>query len=183
MFQYGNIAAFHLNEKPCCMAEIIGTKKAALRVDLTPMVDLGFLLISFFMITTTLTDKKVMRFYLPVDGPPSLTGESTTLTLVPMGDHRVAHFQGSLDQAIEQQALGTTDFSAEGGVRDLIMAKQAVLRKKGMEKDFMVIINPDKTCSYQTLVDLFDEMQINGVKRYSLVNNEAELDAIRKAVP
>lgn len=162
------------------MAEIIGSKKTALRVDLTPMVDLGFLLISFFMITTTLTDKKVMRFYLPADGPPSLTGESTTLTLVPMGDHRVAHYQGSLDQAIQQQQLGTTGFSGEGGVRDLILAKQAALRKSGKEKDFVVIINPDTSCSYQTLVDLFDEMQINNVQRYSLVNNEAELDAIRK---
>lgn len=183
LFQYGNIAGFHLNVKPCCMAEIIGSKKTALRVDLTPMVDLGFLLISFFMITTSLADKKAMQFFLPADGPPSPTGESTTLTLVPMGDHRVAHFQGSIDWAIEQHALGTTGFSGEGGVRDLILGKQAVLRKSGKEKDFMVIINPDTSCSYQTLVDLFDELQINQVKRYSLVNNEAELAAIRKELP
>jgi biopolymer transport protein ExbD len=99
-----------------------------------------------------------------------------------MGDHQVAHYQGSLDQAIQQHQVGNTGFTGEGGIRDLILAKKVALRQRGQEKDFMVIINPDASCSYQTLVDLFDELQINNVKRYSLVNNEADIKAVKQAL-
>ena len=83
------------------MAEINNAtagKRRSLRVDLTPMVDLGFLLISFFIFTTTLSAMKEVRFYLPADGPPVSYGASTSLTLVPAANNRVWYFDGTLDE-------------------------------------------------------------------------------------
>lgn len=46
------------------------TSKMPVRVDLTAMVDLAFLLITFFMLTTSLTKPREMPVVMPADGPP-----------------------------------------------------------------------------------------------------------------
>ena len=73
------------------MSEIIPAAKRnakkympkSIRVDLTPMVDLGFLLITFFILTTTLEEPKEMKLFLPKDSPDStLVEASTALTFI-----------------------------------------------------------------------------------------------------
>lgn len=58
----------------------------SLRIDMTPMVDLGFLLITFFIFTTTLSEKKLMKLFMPANGTPTPTGESKVLTVL-LGQH------------------------------------------------------------------------------------------------
>ena len=81
------------------MAEIIsrknGSKKTAPYVDLTPMVDLGFLLITFFIVTTAMCKPTAMKFDTPIDGKESHTAESKTLTLVLSNNNKVYYYQGS----------------------------------------------------------------------------------------
>lgn len=70
------------------MAEIITSagrsKRRQLRhfhVDMTPLVDLGFLLITFFMLTTHLIDQRVMDSKLPLTGNPTLADNTLTILL------------------------------------------------------------------------------------------------------
>jgi biopolymer transport protein ExbD len=56
--------------------------RPSLKIDMTPMVDLGFLLISFFIFTTSISTPAVTKLFMPADGVPSKLGESNALTLL-----------------------------------------------------------------------------------------------------
>src|SRR3977135_3715048 len=74
-------------------------KKLSTRIDLTPMVDLGFLLITFFMYTTTLAKPKTMEINMPYKDPndkvePNKIKESVALTILLSKNHRVYYYEG-----------------------------------------------------------------------------------------
>src|SRR5207342_2642059 len=72
------------------------SKKLSTRVDLTPMVDLGFLLITFFIFTTTMSLPKSMKINLPADSSnPNLSPESGTITLIPSGNNHLFFYEGT----------------------------------------------------------------------------------------
>jgi len=157
------------------------SKKRSTRVDLTPMVDLGFLLITFFIFTTTLTEPRTMRLYLPADGPPTEYGVSTTLTVIPISGNKVFYYHGDLAQAIALHQYGTTNLSVTGGIGDVIRQKQQALDKSGhfTAKNLTFIIKPDASAKYKTIVDALDEITINDLKHYAFTDLEkVEKDAL-----
>ena len=137
-------------------------KKLSTRVDLTPMVDLGFLLITFFIFTTTMSQPTAMRLFLPkdVDKPEEQNKlkESAAFTVMPSKDDKIYYYEG-----LDPSKLMASDFK---GIRDLILDK----KRRTDPKDFMVIIKPTKDATYKNTVDILDEMTIDDVKRYALVD-------------
>lgn len=150
------------------------SKKLSTRVDLTPMVDLGFLLITFFIFTTTLTTPRTMRLYLPVDGPPTKSGESTTLTIIPIAGDKVFYYHGDLKEAITGHQFGTTNFSITEGIGSIIRQKQQALANSGRfkAKDLVLIIKPDAGAKYKSVVAALDETTINDVTHYAFTDLE-----------
>jgi biopolymer transport protein ExbD len=138
------------------------SKKLSTRVDLTPMVDLGFLLITFFIFTTTMSQPTAMKLFLPkdVDKPDEQNKlkESAAFTVMPSKANMVYYYEG-LDPSKLQQ-------STFKGIRDIILDK----KRRTDPKDFMVIIKPTKDATYKNTVDILDEMTIDAVKRYALVD-------------
>ncbi len=151
------------------MAEIIsrnrrGGSKPMPRVDLTPMVDLGFLLITFFIITTSMTHPTQMTCNLPADGEPSKSAESKTLTLVLTDKNKIFYYHGSDSLHSNICSYYNND------LRNLILKKQQRVYKQFSNKDETVIlIKPTRKANYKNVVDVLDEMTINGVKRFMLV--------------
>ncbi len=73
-------------------------KVQAPRIDLTPMVDLGFLLITFFMFTTTLAQQKTMPLQLPSNertNTPTVVPAESTLTLIAVKGHGILYYEGA----------------------------------------------------------------------------------------
>jgi biopolymer transport protein ExbD len=157
-------------------------KKLSTRIDLTPMVDLGFLLITFFIFTTTMSKPKTMDLSMPKDDP-TLTDEqknkvkaSTVLTALLSKENRIYYYEGIGNDPMNPPKVEVTYFKAKGGIRQAIMdlrKKVDGLKQTGalLQKDeATVIIKPDTNCSYENVVNMLDEMAINNIKVYAIVD-------------
>ena len=138
------------------------SKKLSTRVDLTPMVDLGFLLITFFIFTTTMSQPTAMKLNLPkeTDNPENKTPVkvSGALTIIPSKDDQVFYYEGD-----DPTKLKNTPFK---DIRNVIINK----KRHTPPKDFVVIIKPDQDATYKNTVDILDEMTINQVEYYAMAD-------------
>ena len=147
----------------------------ALKIDMTPLVDLAFLLITFFIFTTSIGEAKAMKLAMPADGPPMPTPQSQSLTILLGSDNKVYAYAGEWKTAKEAGGIKETNYSVTDGVGNLIRAKQkSLVTAKKEATDLVVMIKPTKGSNYQNLVNLLDEMLINGVTRYAVIEPSAE---------
>ncbi|HEX8333652.1 MAG TPA: biopolymer transporter ExbD [Segetibacter sp.] len=139
------------------------SKKLSTRVDLTPMVDLGFLLLTFFIFTTTMSQPTAVKIVLPDDsGESTRVKQSGALTILLGSNSSVYYYEGELQQGGTN--IRTSSMSL---IRETLISKK---RSTTEERDFVVIIKPATTSVYKDLVNIVDEMTINDVKRYALVD-------------
>jgi biopolymer transport protein ExbD len=140
-------------------------KKLSTRVDLTPMVDLGFLLITFFIFTTTMAQATAMRLFLPKDADKpedqNKAKESGVITILLGKDNHVFYYEGLLDNSASN--FKSSNFH---DIRQVLIDKKA----RTPEKDLVVVIKPSNESTYKNVVDMLDEMAINILKRYALVD-------------
>jgi biopolymer transport protein ExbD len=140
--------------------------KKSLRVDLTPMVDLGFILITFFVFTSTISEVKAMEIINPNDSVITVTDdicESCVLTILTDKNDKVWYYEGKEENADYKE----TSFEA-AAIRKLIADKKRKVAKDIGEDRFVLIIKPLENSNFKNLVDLIDESHINLVKRYYL---------------
>ena len=178
-----------------------GVKKAkrlSTRVDMTPMVDLGFLLITFFIFTTTMSSPKALNLNMPKDTNKdeelNKAKESGALTIMLGKDNGVYYYEGQL--APDGSNFKSATFAT---IRDEIINKKKDVIKNHvhddtcpkewaknngdknscLDRDFVVVIKPDEDATYRNTVDMLDEMTINNVKRYAMVDiTPQELDVV-----
>jgi len=158
------------------------SKKLSTRIDLTPMVDLGFLLITFFMYTTTMAKPKTMEINMPyndnkiTEEEKNKVKESAALTILLSKNHRVYYYEGIGSNPDKAPDVRVTTFSNFKGIRDEIIDKKKrvdAMKRSGelKEKDeTTILIKPDTTSTYSDLVNMLDEMNINDVKVYAIVD-------------
>lgn len=141
------------------------TTKTAPRVDLTAMVDLMFLLTTFFMLTTSLSELKAADISKPVPADvPMAFPASRTMTIMLGKNNRAAYYMGEIDQA----TLRTESMSGIGGTIIKNKSRIAKLHRNEPAKFMIVIIKPTKNSRYKDLVDLIDELKIADVGSYSI---------------
>lgn len=138
------------------------SKKQSTKVDLTPMVDLGFLLITFFIFTTTMDQPTSLNLNMPKDTNDKnldmKVAESGALTLM-LGKSDVIYYYYGIDPAT-MQTTGYKD------VRKIILDK-----KKSTPADKLFItIKPDEDATYKNAVDILDEMSINDISKYAMIS-------------
>lgn len=159
----------------------VRSKKQNSKVDLTAMVDLAFLLITFFMLTTTLSKPQSMDLTLPDKEDKSepanniKVDENRTVTLLLGENGKLVRYMGMLEKPLA--APKVFSYGKEGIRKELLTRMEQVKQystAKGKPKDGMiVIIKPSKKSTYRNLVDVLDEMAIVGVNKngsYAIVN-------------
>lgn len=161
----------------------VRSKKQNSKVDLTAMVDLAFLLITFFMLTTTLSKPQSMDLTLPdknndKDDIDIKVDENKTLTLLLGENGKLVSYKGMINNPLSTPK----DFTyGKDGIRKELLkrmeeVKQYSAAKGEPGKGMIVIIKPSKKSTYRNLVDILDEMAIVGVNKtgsYAIVNDFA----------
>jgi biopolymer transport protein ExbD len=147
-----------------------GRKMHSLKIDMTPMVDLGFLLISFFIFTATLSQPSVTKLIMPKEGGETPTKASEAITLL-LDKGKAFVYEGGWEEAQANKNIAETNYDLQSGMGKWLRAKQKSLAVKD---NMVVVIKPFKTASYQNVIAALDEMQINNVKRYAIVDATPE---------
>ncbi|HET6996448.1 MAG TPA: biopolymer transporter ExbD [Chitinophagaceae bacterium] len=180
-------------------------KKLSTRVDMTPMVDLGFLLITFFIFTATMKSPTTMDLNMPKETDQkdeTKIKQSGALTIMLGKDDHVYYYEGELDD--KGSNFKSTNFKE---IRKIIQDKKKdviknhvhddkceEIRQKAknripqdpnwqnadLDRDFVVVIKPDAEATYKNTVDILDEMTINAVKRFAMVKISETEDALIK---
>jgi len=161
-----NIPGKHSNQKRMI--------KKNTRVDLTPMVDLGFLLITFFVFTTQLSLPTAMSLNMPYDKaePGDRICASCVLTLYLQADNMIQYYEGMPES---NSIVKQTSFSPDG-IRNVIIQKKKEIEKvRGTSDDFVLIIKSADRSTFQNFVDIVDEVTINRVKHY-YIDEVSDLD-------
>ncbi|MES2382562.1 MAG: biopolymer transporter ExbD [Bacteroidota bacterium] len=175
-------------------------KKLSTRVDFTPMVDLGFLLITFFMLTTSLNKPKTMELNMPVKDPngdntPIKVSQAVTVLLT--GNNQVMYYFSD-PVTLEPMTPQITDFS-DGGIRPMLLRenkkrnpkldsiqvykdlfktskikesemKARIADIKAWKDGLIVVIKADDNAKFKNIVDILDEMLICNIGRYAIVD-------------
>ena len=175
---------------------------------MTPMVDLGFLLITFFIFTATMSSPTTLDLNMPKDvkDPNQQTEvkQSGVLSIMMGKDNRVYYYEGQLEVSAEKNNFKTSTYK---DIRKIILDKKKEVVSKHVHKDeicnpekesakkkgdpnwedackdvdFVVIIKPNAEATYKNTVDMLDEMTINQVKRYAMVKVlDVENELIKK---
>ena len=139
--------------------------KRSLRVDLTPMVDLGFLLITFFVLTTSLSQPTAAALIMPKDSDVKIPiKENATLTLSLMRNDSIAWYEGA------PQIRPVLNYCRFNELRSVIQQKQKkVASKLGNRNATIIIIYPGKESSYKNFMNALDEISINDIKHYFIM--------------
>ena len=152
----------------------VSRQKLNSKVELTAMMDIAFLLITFFMLTTSLSKPQSMSLGLPDKDPKKdnvdmKVDENRTMTILLGADNKLVYYVGLLATPIG----GPKDLAyGKEGIRKILLSrKKSVIEYTGnKDKGIIVIIKPSKKSSYRNLVDILDEMAITGVSTYAIVN-------------
>ena len=140
-------------------------KKLSTRVDMTPLVDLGFLLITFFIFTTSMSTPSTMDLFMPKDTEKeeeqNKAKESGALTIMMGKDNHIYYYEGKL--APDASNFTPTNFKE---IRNVIIKKK---RSTPIE-DLVIVLKPNEEATYKNTVDMLDEMTINEIKRFALVD-------------
>lgn len=147
----------------------VRSKKQSTNVDLTAMVDLMFLLITFFMLTTTLAKPQAMDMFMPDKNDENPDDEldvkaSRTMTILLASDNKIVWFMG----VAGDNAPTIDNYGKEGIRKALLENNERLLSTTG--QGLMVIVKPTDKANYRNFVDILDEIKITGVPSYGVVN-------------
>lgn len=132
------------------------------------MVDLGFLLITFFILTTTLSDHTVANLVLPKDSiTKTPVKASAVLTLLLTRNDSIKYFEGA------DQNTAAVKYCTFQNLRSVIRQKQKeVAATLGSRLETILIISPDSQSTYKNFIDALDEIQINDIRHYFVMNSQ-----------
>lgn len=151
--------------------------KKIIRVDMTPMVDLGFLLITFFMFTTNFIKPNVIDLGLPAGEKGTEINYKNQLSFILGKNDRIFYYQKELNDFTATDLKETSIVGAD--VSKIISSYKKVAPNPDI---FTVIIKPTDDANYKNFVDILDEMVITKNERYGIADLKSEEKSIYNEV-
>jgi Biopolymer transport protein ExbD/TolR. len=164
------------------MAELNTGGKQQPRVDLTAMVDLAFLLITFFMLTTSINKPNAMDVAMPdknEDDPEDRLeiADTRTLTLLLGSNNKIEWYRGDYSEPLEGPEI--VDYGKEG-IRPVLLQKMNEVKQQTGE-DLIIVVRPSEKSTHRNLVDILDEMNIVKAPIYMIGTiSEPEIEVLKR---
>jgi biopolymer transport protein ExbD len=168
------------------MAELNASEKSsrrnsrrtqAPRIDLTAMVDLAFLLITFFIMATSLAKPKAMDLAMPVGIHSEPVPESRTMTICLGKGNQALWYMGMAEKPLTSPQL--VNFSKTGLRATLINTSKSVFEKSG--KPMIVILKPSAHSVYSNFVSALDELNITNIQSYAVARiSPKDIDMLKQ---
>jgi biopolymer transport protein ExbD len=157
----------------------VRTKKKATRVDLTAMVDLAFLLITFFILTTTLNKPKAMELIMPDkdDHDTHLAvPESRTMTLL-LGDNNKLEWFVGIAGKTAPAVIGY----GKDELRKILVDQNNLIKQSHGGQPMIVVVKPSAQSTYKNVVTVMDELNITGIEQRAIVDiSPVEIDLLKR---
>lgn len=149
-----------------------GKRRVGIRIDMTPMVDVAFLLLIFFMVTTVFRQPQALEISLPPkDAPPVPVAQSNVMTLRVLPGPAVYYSIGDVKLNPYKKAKDDKDLA------------QIVGQASKENPKLIVVIKIARDAKYESMVDVIDELQVHGVSRFGLAKltdaERAEVEGIQ----
>lgn len=189
-------------------------KKQSTRIDMTPMVDLAFLLLTFFVLTATFSKPKSMELTFPAPPPPDQKPDEIKkgITFLLTKDDRIFYYEGQFRPVADEKGAATTlaELSFDQGslhkylleknktMHEQILAleakhktdqlpdttfKRLVRERKADKESYTYLIKTDDQATYKNVIDLIDELNINVVGKYVMVDIlKPEFDLVKAKI-
>jgi biopolymer transport protein ExbD len=140
-------------------------RRVGIRIDMTPLVDIAFLLLTFFMFSTSMSRPQTMEINLPPEDVKVEIAESNLLTL------RIDD-GGDIYWSMGIESPQKVEFS---GLRNLLI-------EKNVNPKLVTVVKVDREGTYEMMVNMIDELALANVTRFSLApmtdQDKALLDKI-----
>ena len=147
----------------------IRSKKASTRIDLTAMVDLAFLLITFFIMTTTLAKPKAMDMVMPDKSKKDVqlpVPETRTMTVLLGSNDKIEWWIGPAGSPTH-----TDNFGKDGIRKTLVEQDKKIQATHGGKDNYMIVlVKPSDKSTYKDFVNMIDEMNIAGIQSRAVID-------------
>ncbi|MNU18873.1 Biopolymer transport protein ExbD/TolR [compost metagenome] len=158
------------------MAEVITKEKSGgkqnkkpIKIDMTPMVDLNFLLLMFFMFTSSFTKPNVMDLGLPAKDPnpvpinDKVIDQRNQITFI-IGENNRIFYHQSNEKDLTEAGLKETDYNGLNVSKIISNAYEQAPKKE----NFTIIVKPTDDANYKNFVDMMDNISISKKERYGI---------------
>ena len=150
-------------------------KKAriSVKIDMTPMVDVAFLLLTFFMLTTQFKPPETVQIILPSSHSAFKLPESDVLTVTISKDNRI--FLGVDNQYVRSKIFGPENkLRAEMEVNSVAQLGNMLVQARMANPKLRTVVKGDKEADYGLAEDVMDILQKTNITRFNLVTDLAK---------
>jgi biopolymer transport protein ExbD len=148
------------------------SKRHGFRLDMTPMVDVAFLLLTFFMLTTTFAKSNTMEINIPPETGEVSISERNVMTLRVPGDG-FAYWSLGEEAPRRVSLYDSSDAHAALGGE----LRQVLRQQFGSNKKLVIVVRISDKAKYKSLVDIIDEFNLMKIDRFSLDDFTAQDEA------
>jgi len=128
------------------------TRRVGVRIDMTPLVDIAFLLLTFFMFSTSMSRPQTMEINLPPQDVKVEIAESNLLTLRIDSD-------GTIYWSTGIEAPQRLEFS---------QLRSFLVERSGSNPKLVTVVKVHREGKYEMMVNMIDELALANVTRFSL---------------
>lgn len=147
----------------------IKPKRAGILIDMTPLVDVAFLLLTFFMLTTQFKPPEEVQINLPSSNSVFKLPESDVMTLSLSKDGRI--FLGLDSQKLRRRLFGTENELKAGIEVPKEKLGEMLIQARTMNPKLRTVIKGDKDAEFGIAQDVMDILQKTKITRFNLVTN------------